>query len=66
LIEMTFHTFAPMEKPLFQLQDAMQEITSDCKGGQVQLCDHATSLLKFFASNIQNNWLIWANESHTR
>jgi hypothetical protein len=39
---------------LFQLQDAMQEITNDCKGGEVQLCDHAASLLKIVALNIQN------------
>jgi hypothetical protein len=44
-----------MEKSLFQLQDAMQEITNDCKGGGIQLCDHAISLLKIVASNIQNN-----------
>jgi hypothetical protein len=51
---------APMEKKLFRLQDVMQEITNECKGGGVQLCDHATLLLKIVASNIQNIQLIWA------
>jgi hypothetical protein len=48
------NSLAPMEKLLFQLQDAMQKITNECKGGGVQLCDHATSLLKFVALDIQN------------
>ncbi len=48
-------SFAPMEKILFRLQDAMQEITNECKVGGIQLCDlHATTLLGIVASNIQN------------
>ncbi len=44
-----------MEKTLFQLQDAMQKNTNECKIGGIQLCDlHATTLLKIVASNIQN------------
>jgi hypothetical protein len=40
------NSLAPMEESLFHLQDVMQEITNECKGGGIQLCDHATSLLK--------------------
>jgi hypothetical protein len=44
-----------MEKTLFQLQDATQENTNECKVGGIQLCDlHATTLLRIVASNIQN------------
>ncbi len=40
-------SFAPMEKTLFQLQDAMQEITNECTVGGIPLYDlHATTLLK--------------------
>jgi len=52
---------APMEKELFRLQDVMQEITNACKGGGVQLYDHATSLLKIVASNIRNIQLTRTN-----
>jgi len=41
----------------------MQEITNECKGGGIQLCDHATSLLKVVALDIQNIQLAQANES---
>lgn len=48
-------SLAPMEKTLFRLQDAMQEITNECKVGGIQLCDlHATTLLRIVASTIQN------------
>jgi len=53
-----------MEKTLFQLQDAMQEITNECNIGGIQLCDlHATTLLRIVASNIQNIRLTWTYES---
>ncbi len=53
-----------MEKTLFQLQDAMQENTNECKVGGIQLCDlHATTLLRIVASNIQNIQLTWTYES---
>ncbi len=46
-------SLTPMEKTLFQLQDAMQEITNECIVGGIQLCDfHATTLLRIVASNI--------------
>jgi hypothetical protein len=46
-------SLAPVEKTLFQLQDAMQEITNECIVGGIQLRDlHATTLLKIVASNI--------------
>jgi hypothetical protein len=32
----------------------MEEITNECDGGGIQLCDHATSLLKVVALDIQN------------
>jgi hypothetical protein len=57
------NSLAPMEKSLFQLQDVMQEITNECEGGGIQLCDHATSLLKVVALDIQNIRLTQANES---
>ncbi len=41
----------------------MEEITNECDGGGIQLCDHATSLLKVVALDIQNIWLTQANES---
>jgi hypothetical protein len=42
-----------MEKILFQLRDAMQEITNECKIGGIQLCGlHATTLLKIVALDI--------------
>ncbi len=57
------NSLAPMEKSLFHLQDVMQEITNECKGGGIQLCDHATSLLKVVALDIQNIRLTQASES---
>jgi hypothetical protein len=54
---------APMEKTLFQLQDEIQEITNECKGGGGQLCHHATSLLKIVALYIRNIRLTQTNES---
>jgi hypothetical protein len=33
----------PMERALAQLVTTMQEITNECKEGDVTLCEHATS-----------------------
>ncbi len=57
------NSFALMEKSLFQLQDKMQKIINECKGGGIQLCEHAKSSLKVVALNIWNIWLTRANES---
>jgi hypothetical protein len=46
------NSFALMEKSLFQLQDKMQKIINECKGGGIQLCEHAKSSLKVVALNI--------------
>jgi hypothetical protein len=43
-----------MEKVLVQLVTIMQEITNECKEGDVTLCEHATSHMKVLACNICN------------
>jgi len=39
----------------------MQEITNECKEGDVTFCEHATSHMKVLACNIRNTRLIKAN-----
>jgi hypothetical protein len=51
----------PMEKALAQLVTTMQEITNECKEGNVTLCEHATSHMKVLACNIRNIRLTKAN-----
>ncbi len=51
----------PMEKALAQLVITMQEITNECKEGNVTLCEHATSHMKVLACNICNVRLKKAN-----
>jgi hypothetical protein len=44
----------PMERALAQLVTIMQEITNECKKGDVTLCEHATSHMRILACNIHN------------
>jgi len=45
----------------------MQEITNECKEGDVRLCEHATSHMRILACNIRNMHLTKANVvSHPR
>ncbi len=51
----------PMENDLTQLVTIMQDITNECKKGDVTLCEHATSHMKVLACNIRNICLTKAN-----
>jgi hypothetical protein len=50
-----------MEKALAQLVTTMQDITNECKEGDVTLCEHATSHMRVLACNICNIRLTKAN-----
>ncbi len=50
----TINSSTPMERALAQLVTTMQEITNECKEGDVTLCEHATSHMKILACNIRN------------
>jgi hypothetical protein len=51
----------PMEKAFEQLVTTMQEITNECKEGNVTVCEHATSHMRVLACNIRNICLTKAN-----
>ncbi len=51
----------PMERVLAQWVTTMQEITNECKEGNVTFCEHATSHMKILACNIRNIRLTKAN-----
>jgi hypothetical protein len=51
-----------MERVLAQLVTIMQEITNECKKGNVTLCEHATSHMKVLTCNTRNICLTKANE----
>jgi hypothetical protein len=51
----------PMERALAQLVTTMQEITNECKEGDVTFCEHATSHMRVLACNIRNIHLTKAN-----
>ncbi len=51
----------PMERAFAQLVIRMQEITNECKEGDVTLCEHATSHMKVLACNIRNTHLTKVN-----
>jgi len=57
----TINSSTPMERALVQLVITMQEITNECKEGDVTLCEHATSHMKLLACNIRNICLTKAN-----
>jgi hypothetical protein len=50
----TINPSTPMERALAQLVTTMQEITNECKEGDVTLCEHAISHMKVLAYNIRN------------
>jgi len=50
----TINSSTPMEKALAQLVTTMQEITNECREGDVTLCEHATSHMRVLACNIRN------------
>ena len=63
----TINSLTPMERALAQLGTTMQEITNECKEGDVTLCEHATSRKKVLTCNIHNIRLTKANAiSHPR
>jgi hypothetical protein len=57
----TINSSTPMERALAQLVTTMEEITNECKEGDVTLCEHATSHMKVLACNIHNIRLTKAN-----
>jgi hypothetical protein len=50
-----------MERDLAQMVTIMQEITNECKEGDVTLCEHPTSHMRILACNICNIHLTKAN-----
>jgi hypothetical protein len=50
----TINSSTPMERAIAQLVITMQEITNECKEGNVTLCEHATSHMKVLTCNICN------------
>jgi hypothetical protein len=57
----TINSSTLMEKALAQLVTIMQEITNECKEGDVTLYEHATSHMRVLACNIHNICLTKAN-----
>jgi hypothetical protein len=57
----TIISSTPMEKDLAQLVTIMQEITNECKEGDVIFCEHATSYMRVLAYDIRNIRLTKAN-----
>jgi hypothetical protein len=57
----TINSSTPMERALAQLVTTMQEITNECKEGDVTFCEHATSQMRVLACNIRNICLTKAN-----
>jgi hypothetical protein len=63
----TINSLTPMERAVAQLVITMQEITNECKEGDVTLCEHATSHMRVLACNICNIRFTKANAiSHPR
>jgi hypothetical protein len=57
----TINSSTPMERALTQLVIIMQEITNECKEGDVTFCEHATSHMRVLACNIHNIHFTKAN-----
>ncbi len=57
----TINSLTPMERAFAQLVITMQEITNECKEGDVTFCEHATSHMRVLACNICNIRLTKAN-----
>jgi len=63
----TINSSTPMERAFAQLVTTMQEITNECKEGDVTFCEHATSHMRVLACNIRNIRITKANAiSHPR
>jgi len=63
----TINSSTSMVRALAQLVTTMQDITNECKEGDVKLCEHATSHMRVLACNIHNIRLTKANAiSHPR
>ncbi len=50
----TINSSTPMERAFAQLVTTIQEITNECKDGDVTLCEHSTSHTRILACNICN------------
>ncbi len=57
----TINSSTSMEKAFAQLVITMQEITNECKKGNVTFCEHATSHMRVLTCNIRNIHLTKAN-----
>jgi hypothetical protein len=57
----TINSSNPMERAFAQLVITMQEITNECKEGDVALCEHATSHMRVLAFCIRNMCLTKVN-----
>jgi hypothetical protein len=57
----TINSSNPMERVIAQLVITMQEITNECKEGNVTLCEHATSHMRILTCNIYNMHLTKVN-----
>jgi hypothetical protein len=57
----TINSSTPMERALTQLVTTMQDITNECKEGDVTLCEHVTSHMRILACNICNICLTKVN-----
>jgi hypothetical protein len=56
-------SFTPMDRTLAHLHETLVKITTKCiLGAIIELCDHATSLLRKVASNIHHFCLAQVNE----
>jgi hypothetical protein len=57
-------SIAPMDRALAHLHETMVEITIECTMGvNIELCDHATSLIRGVTSNIHHLCLVRINKS---
>jgi hypothetical protein len=57
----TINSLTPMERAFAQLVTTMQEITNECKEGNVTLCEHVTSHMRVLTCNIRDICLTKAN-----
>ncbi len=57
----TINSLTPMERAFAQLVTTMQEITNECKEGDVTLCEHVTSHMRVLTCNIRDICFTKAN-----
>jgi len=62
----TINSSTSMVRALAQLVTTMQDITNECKEGDVKLCEHATSHMRVLACNIHNIRLTKQMQFHTQ